>query len=285
MHETYNNILVPVDFTSNTELGVSRAVQLADEGAYIHLLHVINPGTVGRALGMGRFLGFEQNYGERNGLHEQLREWKWIIEDSIKNISVSTWMVYGGTVQGAIEMKAKQVSADLIVIGKTSNHSWFPFLNTVFPGKIVRKTGIPVLAVKPGSMESKIRRVIVPIASERPGNKLDAVLNICKKFRISVHLVTFTKNRSEPTDFSTSNLLQAYQSFKASKCTQVTYDVLVGRNKAEALVQYAEKMEADLLLLHPGSETKVGWINKHISDVLPADSRIQLLIVNPAKGI
>jgi len=47
-------------------------------------------------------------------------------------------------------------------------------------------------------------------------------------------------------------------------------------------LQYAEKNNADILLVYPKKETQLSWWNGHIPDVLPADSKVQVLAVQPA---
>jgi hypothetical protein len=44
-------------------------------------------------------------------------------------------------------------------------------------------------------------------------------------------------------------------------------------------LQFAEKYDADILLLHNGAETKIGWPGKHIPDVIPPASKVQVLTV------
>ncbi len=285
MYESFKNILIPVDLTLNTELAVRRAIELADQDTIIHLLHVQHPYAPGFVWGLARFFAYNDDSTDNGDVNEKIDQWKWSIKDSVKNVSVCTWIVYGEPVQLAIQKKAMQIGADLIIIGKSSHHSWFPFLNTVIPSEIVKKTGIAVFTVKPGSLLSKIRIVVVPIGGDGPANKLSAIAAICRKFRIKVHLVTFMNDKNEPLDFYPSHLLRAYQLLKSSACTQVQFSVLHGKNIAEALVDYAERIGADVLLVHPQSETKIGWMNKHISDVLPRDSRIQILAVKPSTSI
>ena len=57
------------------------------------------------------------------------------------------------------------------------------------------------------------------------------------------------------------------------------YAVLYGNNKAKAILNYAKKIQADVLVVHPGSETKIGWPNKNIADMLPAASTMNVLAV------
>jgi hypothetical protein len=53
--------------------------------------------------------------------------------------------------------------------------------------------------------------------------------------------------------------------------------VLKGYNKARAILDYAKRIDADMLLVNTKSETKIGSFNRHISNVLPAASRMQVL--------
>jgi hypothetical protein len=182
-------------------------------------------------------------------------------------------------IQKAIINKAKEVNADLVVIGKKKAHPWLPALNTVIPNQISKKSGCAVLTVKQGAMNSKIKTLVVPVTDNVPHHKMDAIQAIGKKFRIKIHLVTFLNDAHVPEQFSASSLLQIYQWLKTAVHCPVEYTVLHGASKTKAILSYAEKIGADVLLVHPVSETKIGWRNTHISDVLPSASKVQVLMV------
>ena len=47
MSSLFKSILIPVDFSANTEVAVNQAIELAcTNGSTIHLLHVIRPKTL-----------------------------------------------------------------------------------------------------------------------------------------------------------------------------------------------------------------------------------------------
>ena len=141
----------------------------------------------------------------------------------------------------------------------------------------MRETGIAVLTVKPGAVNNDIRTVLVPISTDASADKTEVVSAFCRKFRVKIYLATFLNNGNAPSSLHTSSLLQMYQLLKTSTNCPVEYAVLHGSNKARAILNYAEKINADVLLLHPETETKIGWPNKHISDVLPSASKVQVL--------
>jgi nucleotide-binding universal stress UspA family protein len=269
MLQFLKNILVPVDFSVNTEVAVNKTLELiGQEEACIHLLHVNKAGHPST----------KDAHPEQE---EKLNQWKQTIEDYHPSVTVRWWIEQNRSVQTAIKQKAKEINADLIVIGQTSAHYLLPLLKTVLPMRLASSTQIPVLTVKPGALGNRTKTVVVPIADEIPAIKLDALELLCKKTRLNIHLVTFVDEKNIPSEFSASSLLQVFQWLKSKLRCPVEYAVVHGTNKAKAILQYAEKKDADILLVYPKKETQLSWWNQHISDVLPAHSKVQVLAVEP----
>src|SRR5215213_8717669 len=247
MLQSFKNILIPVDFTRNTEVAINKTLELADhEEAFVHLMHVSGTG-----------------YSFKKQMHpdcqKKLTEWKNTIEDEYPHISVKVSVQESGYVHNTIKRKAEEINADLIVIGQSSTHYWLPILKTVLPMRLAQSTQIPVLTVKPGALHNKPKTVIVPIADEIPDIKINALELLCKKAKLNIHLVTFVNGKNVPSEFSASALLQVYQWLKTKLHCPVEYAVMQGSNKAKAILQYAEKNNADILLVHPKKETQLNW--------------------------
>jgi nucleotide-binding universal stress UspA family protein len=277
MDQSFKTILVPVDFSINTEVAVRKALEVVDKfRGTIHLMHV-TPQMKSNLITV-----VKKSYRDEPKLpaEQLLLEWKRTIEDSIPTINVGISLEHHSSIQMSIEKKALQLKADLVVVGKKSNHFWLPFLNTVLPNELCEVTGSAVLTVKPGSLHNKIRTLVVPITTEVPRSKMDAIAALSRKTSLKVYLVTFSNENNIPADFSASALLKVYQWLKESIHCQVEYSVLHGSNKAKALMLFAEKINADVLLLDTSSETKVGWMNRHISDILEPGSKVQVLALN-----
>lgn len=280
MADGFKKILIPVDFSINTEVAIKKAIELAVEGTQIHLVNIQS--DLPLALFPGSYKYLKSTYGESGykNVEKKLNHWKNYIEESTDKVTVSTRVSSEYYIQGGIEEEARKVNADLIIVGKNSHHSWFPFLNTVTPSKLASQTGIPVLSVKPGSIHARVQKIIVPVTDGSIKDKLDMIKTLCGRFKLKIYLVTFI-DESGPSEFNASALLQAYQWIKNMNCA-VEYTVLHGANKARELLNYAQTINADMLLVNPYSETKIGWFNRQISDVLPSDSKVQVLAVSPA---
>ena len=103
---------------------------------------------------------------------------------------------------------------------------------------------------------------------------------LCKRTSIRIHLVAFAGEEIYH-DNPTSPLLKVYQWLKTTVHCPVEYALLPAGNRAKAILNYAEKIDADILLLQQDSETKIGWPNKQLPDILPADSKMQVITVRP----
>jgi nucleotide-binding universal stress UspA family protein len=252
----FSKILIPVDFTINTEVAIRKGMALCDSSdSSIHLLHVL---------------------AKKGSSKNQLEVLKKLITNTRPDIFVDVWIEEKRSIESSIIKNAVKINADLIVIGKNSHHSFFPFLNTVFPARVAQKTGITVLTVKPGAKDHTIKTVVVPVGEQFRNNKVDVINALRKKFPINICLVTFLEGDEKVIPAS---LLNAYRQLKAIPAMNITYQVLAGRNKMKAILSYCEKVNADLLIVNAVSETRVGWLNQHISDVLPVGSKTQILAV------
>lgn len=274
MHESYKTILVPVDFTINTEVAICKALEISEpQEVTIHLLFVSKPSISDVSFGK------TSKKEKEIDAEIKLKDWKQSVEEYLTGTRVYYWIHPASSIQQGIIEKAIELTPDLIVIGTRANHSVLPVLNTVVPSTIARATGIHVLTVKPGSLHNKIKNIVVPVNDETSEAKMNAIMALCKRNRVKVFLVTFLNNENVPEHFSASSLLRIYQWLKTSAHCPVEYSVLHGRNKAKAILKFAEEKEADILLLNPESETKIGWPDRHISDILPPASRVQILTI------
>ncbi len=282
MASRFTTILVPVDFTINTEVAIVKALELCEgKAAAIHLYYVqkiIYPSVA--HFFQYRLAGYSigEMIAQKELAARELLKWQHYIHAARPDVESFSWVGYGQPVQEAIAEKARKLQANLVIIGKNSHHSWFPFLNTVVPSKLAASTGIPVLTVKPGALNNSIRTIVVPVGNRFPKRKLEVLEALRRKSRFHIRLVTFADNNTGA--FYKEAFLDTYRMIKNNLTGEVDYEVLNGTNKARSLLRYCNKVGADILLVHPESETRIGWWNKHISDVLPVNSRTQVLAVH-----
>ena len=267
MTAAFQNIVIPVDFSINTEVALRKAIDICHPSAALHLLYVQQPGG----------LTFRAAKKDSVAALSQLKSG---VEPQLPEGTVHTWTSPGGSIQESIIARTKALGADLVVIGKNAHHSWMPFLNTVVPTTIARRTGCPVLTAKPGSLQTQLRSVLIPVSREIPMEKLELIRALRHKIHMKIFLVSFLQEGGAD-DISSDALVKTYRWLKDAMQCNVEYAVLHGFNPAKCILQYAEKVGADILVVHPQTETRAGWLNMQISDLQPPGSKVQVLTVQP----
>jgi hypothetical protein len=285
MPAIFNTILIPVDFSINTEVAVKKCLEIIEPvGARIIMLHVERKNAAWRMSRLKNPIGIDR-FPLRyyfNEKQKKLFEWRSVIQERLPGSEVEAKIVRASNVETAIIQESVMTKPDIIIIGKNCRHSNLPFLNTVSSNHIAKKTGMPVLTVKPGSIYNKVKSVVVPVGSFVPRRKVELIVALRKKFRISVHLVTLLRNKTNANDFSGYALLDTYRFLRDVAQCPLDHEVLHGDNIAKSSLKYAQQIKADLLLVDPEKENRLAsFPGKYISDELMPDSRLQILTVQP----
>jgi nucleotide-binding universal stress UspA family protein len=275
----FERILVPADLTINTEVAIEKAGALATPGlSTIHLLHITGQGTFNA--GILNFVQFRKFPGN-DVVAKKMEAAKQKVESKFKGVAVRLHHVSALDVQRGIVSLALSLKPDLIVLGKNNYPSLFPFMNTVSSDTIVAATGCPVLTVKPGSKYNKPGTVVMPVQDYFPRRKLELLAVLSNKTNLDVHLLTILGNGQRVDNHSASALLQSLRSIRYRLQCNVQHCTLHSSNKAMAILRYAQRVEADMLLVSPETETIIHtWINKkNITDALKPASQLQVLSV------
>ena len=139
------NILVPIDFSADSEAALDWAMDLAkDSGAQIHLLHAHQPITVGASMyGVGIPLDYDQQL--REAASKRLAEWSTRVSEN--GLKASSELVLTPPTD-AITHAAKDLPADLIVIGTRGLSGLSHLLMGSVAERTVRLAHCPVVTVK-----------------------------------------------------------------------------------------------------------------------------------------
>lgn len=272
MAATFDEILIPVDFSFNTEIAVKKAVELVgSEETVIHLLHVVRPAKKTKNQ-------FRVWVAERD-----LQQLKYTIQQFGPNMRVKIHILLGHSVRETIIECAFMLNPDLIIVGKQNNHRrWFGS-GTVSPDIVAKRTNCPVLTVKPGSLDNRTRVIILPIRDFLPERKLEWAVLLAKRFKAQVHLLAVGEEAEPKDGLLSQTFLKAYHHLREKLHHPVEYSADTRHNPAKAALSYAELIMADMILVNPQTESGVSGFTgfRHISDLLARDSRIQVLDVQP----
>lgn len=280
----FKNILIPVDFSINTEIAVKKALGLIDsEDAVIHLVHVVR--SFIPALGLHTYFADNilSDTSETEHATRRLREWQMSIMETMQDLIVHIHLFKGGTVQHHVAKLAKRIHPQLIIIGKHNYHNWFTFLNTIDPNKLGKLTNCPVLTVKVGSLNNRIRSIVFPVKCFVPNRKIDLLITLARKYRARVYLVILVDPaNAKPTPLYNA-FVDTYRLLKSSLRSPIEHKAVTGSNLAKATLDFAQSINADMILVSPDSETKISLLTgKQVNDVINGTSKLEVLSVEPA---
>ena len=126
---------MPVDFSKNSELAISKALEFCqeDNDLILHLFYseCTQPGDIIHYISQVlNGVTQQQITGKMKDAATRLGDMKMLIESEKRNVKVLCWVSFGNCAQEEIIKKARQLSVDLIIIGKKSYHSFFPLLKS-----------------------------------------------------------------------------------------------------------------------------------------------------------
>jgi nucleotide-binding universal stress UspA family protein len=271
MTTAFNKILIPVDFSVNTEIAIKKALAFIErQRAEIHLVHVVRRKDRPAA----KFIQWEAE--------KKLDHWKAFIEETTNEITVHFTVLRGWSVEQMIIEAAAMFSPGLIIIGKRDKKLLWPFHPSISPDHIARKSHCPVLTVKLGAMDSRTKVIVLPIRDKVPERKIKLAILIARRCRAQVHLLVIGEN-DKSAEGQPQPFISAYHHIRENLHQPVEYHPISRHNTARATLHYAESVMADMILLHPETESGISTLtgSRHISDWIRNDSKIQVLDIEP----
>ncbi len=221
-------IIIPTDFTEQSLLAIKQSYNLAK---YTHskmvLLHVYNkPG--------------EESYEALAKLTRQTET-----ESGVP----CEFMNVKGDVYEEADRIAEEIKASLIIVGLES-HMRFRNIIGNSASKLVRKAPCPVITIRGREHRDGCENILLPLDLSRESReKVDAAVQFAHFFGASIRILSVFS----PSDLSYENQLLAYahqvKQFVKNKGVSCTNKSIASDNIAETVVDYANKIEADLIMI------------------------------------
>jgi len=221
-------ILIPIDFTKQSLLAVKQSYNLAK---YTHsklvLLHVYSkPG--------------EESYEALNKL-TKLTEQESGVPTEFMNVR--------GDIYEETDRVAEEIKATLIIAGLES-HMKFRNIVGSSASKLIRKSPCPVITIRGNEHRDGIENILLPLdLTDETREKTDVAVQFAQYFGASVRILGVF----DPKDAAYENKLLSYshqvKQFVKQKGISCTNKSIPSDNVAETVVEYANKIEADLIMI------------------------------------
>ena len=230
-----NKILVPSDFSEASGAAIDLASMIAKKNNYgLSLLHIQNGKSI------------TDVEGQMINIRESLK---------IKHNIQSDYIIQKGNIYSDISKVACDNCYQLMVIG---THGFKGIREKFFGAdilKLVKTIPVPVLVVQKSynMPEQGIKTIVFPAGSHKTFQQnIDATVYLAKLFDAKVHIYTIDKPGTEWSDELKANIEVAKKTFDENGIAYIRVNEqasIFSVGYAKQTLQYAEKVEADLIAL------------------------------------
>lgn len=254
-------ILIPIDFTEQSLLAIKQSYNLAK---YTHskilLLHVYE------SQGQERF--------------EEISKLSKVTQEE-SGVETDFMNVKGNIYKEAVRV-AEELEATMIIVGLES-HMGTKDMIGASASKFIRESPCPVISIRGKDHRDGCENILLPLdLTKESRQKVDKAIEFAKYFGAAIRILGVFASADEKYE----NQLHAYahqvKQYIKSKGIACTNKTLAGDNIAETVVEYANKIEADLIMIMTKTDLNmkeffVGTTAQKVIDI----SNIPVLSIRP----
>lgn len=245
-------ILVPVDFSATGQKVLEQVAVMAKKNEAEVVLFISLEGPIGNTgpdyFGVSitdpsKFDTLMKNWANKNMVK---------LEDKLEKAGVRnvSHKIGKGTPYKMIVKVAKDIKADIIVMGTHGISGFREFAVGSNTARVVSEAPCPVLSIQKHSKKGGFTKILVPFRDKPHAREgVDYAIDLAKTYGATVQVLGISV---DPADSAKRKIqLEAEQIKKISekRGVKATVDVVKGRYVSENILDYARKKKADLVVL------------------------------------
>jgi nucleotide-binding universal stress UspA family protein len=277
MSNRFYNILVPVDFTGKSKWAIAKAIELSNNlECNIHLVHIVHRNIFPGILNADTINPYE-SHTDRMNSYDQLKELASYYRTQLCGNGKIEISILEGNPGKKLPEYINQYHMDMVVMGLSKFNLIQRIISSVSISRLVRKTNIPVLAVRSGGLIYHFKKIILPMHDEVPVRQIKMATALARTFKSTIYMITLRKEENAPEKIINEGL-ELVQSISTIPAQGI---ILEGKNLAKATLDFAKRVNADLILINPLKEFHLpGWWNRLTKKLLSYGSRIPVITMN-----
>ncbi|MBC6492822.1 universal stress protein [Flavihumibacter stibioxidans] len=279
MEHLLKQILVVVDFSETSRLVLNNIIPLANElKCDVHLLHVVKPSVWPSLVDAPHFIPIKSDL--KAEATNKLMSW----QSQFIPMMDKGRLLYSHCTEGGVEKEVRDFTLrhdiDMVILMQYRRFAWSKLLNRININRLARKIKCPVLNLPAAGNIHHIRNIVLPITNVLPLRKIMFAAYLARYHNASIHLVSLQEESVQQSETENPYLYKAYQLLRDNTNLRIECHPMSGNNIAGTTLQFAEKVNADLIVVQPGRETELpGMLNNIFSRFLFSASRIPVMAV------
>lgn len=279
-HDLVNKILIPYDFSETADLSLEHAIFMAKLlKAEITLLHIVETVSFTSAISHA-FSGFEKKI--ESATNEKLEQLAADIHNkSGISIKIRTEV---GRIYKKICNVAKEMEADIIIMGTHGTSGYQRFSVGTNTSKVVQEAPCPVLSVQTHAKGLGFKRIAIPIdESHESRQKVPFAIGLAQFYGSHITIIGLI-------NFSNADLIRKFK-IKVEQVEEyvvnhgLSYDTkyVEGNDLSALTMKTAEENDADMLVIMTEQEPSItGFLLGTYASKVVNNSKIPVLTVHPA---
>src|SRR5436190_23619096 len=278
MATRFFNILVPVDFTGKSKWTIAKAIELANNlECNIHLVNVVHrnifPGVPVDASSMTPY----DSHNARLNSYDRLKELASFYSSQLCCKGKIEISVLEGQPGKELSEYITRYNMDMVVIGLPKFNLLQRIISSVSISRLARKTNVPVLAVRSGGLIYHFKKIILPLHDEVPVRQIKLATALARTFKSTIYMITIRKEENMPEKI----INEALEMVQSISTIPVQGIILEGKNLAKTTLDFAKRINGDLIMINPLKEFDLpGWWNKITKKPLSYGSRFPVITMN-----
>jgi len=276
------NILIPVGNEIDSYTAIKKAMELC-EGNTAVTIHLLYLNQRSRLQVLLNKIGLHQiNQIEWNKISLENKFIKNELQRQLKDATVILHTITHYNLSVALIQYINKHQIELMLYCKKEQISLAQSIHSININKIAKYSSCAIMAVKPNCLQHNIKTILIPVSSFIPERRIQTAIEFARKYNGVIHLVALLDHQDTATSKKRIDIFfDTYRRIKECGFTTF-YKVLNKGESHQAVLQYAQQINADLILLNP---EKQSWfyrfMHQTVIDLLQPFSGIHILIMKP----
>lgn len=278
-----HQILIPIDFSETSMLALDHAVNMAKLcKAEITLINVYEPLINVSAIDIS-MLSFQSDVDNR--VQEAAQEKLDAIAAEVQRSAACT--VHSrleiGRVYSTVVDVAKEIKADLIILGTHGVSGFQEFLMGSNAFRIAQAAPCPVLSIQQTATKTGFQKIVLPIDnSPTSRQKVIFAVEMARMYNSTIHLVALYTSNDHADVHSMNIKIGQVEKFLQDRNINFTTVSLKGSELAKLTENYAKEIDADLIMIMTEQEENVSglWFGAQAQQLVN-HSKIPVMSISP----
>ena len=272
------NILVPVDFTGKNKWAIAKAIEIANSfDCNIHFVGIVHQTILPILPVEASIFTPYESHADRLNNYERLKELAARYSHELCCNGKIEISVLEGSPEKKLAEYVRDFDMDMVIVGLSKFNLAQRIVSSIPISRLARQTNVPVLAVGSSGLIRHFKKIILPLHDDVSIRRIKMATMLARTFKSTIYMVTLRRD-----NFAAEKIInEALQMVQSISTIPVQGIILEGKNLAKTTLDFAKKINADLIMINPLREFNLpGWWNRLTNKLLSYSSRIPVITMN-----